>query len=86
MKHQHQLSISISELDITTSGEINISNFLDVSDDERAGFKGIEIQLSYKSDADQKEIDTWLEGVNKRCPVKYNLLYPTPINIIASNN
>lgn len=78
-----ELDITINNLEIATSGEINIDKFLGTSDKERAGFQGITLELSYQSDAPQDVLDTWLEGISNRCPVKDNLLAETPVNIIA---
>lgn len=76
-----ELNITINNLEITTSGDINIEKFLGKSDKERAGFQGVNLELSYDSDAPQHLIEKWLEGINKRCPVKDNLLNETPVNI-----
>lgn len=78
-----ELDITINNLEIATSGEINIDKFLGTSDKERAGFQGITLELSYQSDAPQDVLDIWLEGISNRCPVKDNLLAETPVNIIA---
>jgi len=76
-----ELGITINNLEITTSGNININKFLGTSDKERAGFQGINLELSYQSDAPQALLDKWHEEVSKRCPVKDNLLDETPIQI-----
>lgn len=76
-----ELDITINNLEIKTSGDINIDKFLGISDKERAGFQGINLELSYQSDAPQESINKWLEGISKRCPVKDNLLNETPVTI-----
>ncbi|MDA3853089.1 MAG: OsmC family protein [Bacteroidales bacterium] len=76
-----ELDITINNLEIKTSGDINSDKFLGTSDKERAGFQGINLELSYQSDAPQESIDKWLEGISKRCPVKDNLLAETPVTI-----
>ena len=81
-----EIGISISELNIKTSGELNINKFLGVSDKERAGYKGIDVHLSYKTDANKEDLATWLAGINKRCPVKDNLFSATPVNIYIQAN
>lgn len=78
-----ELGITINNLKINTSGDININKFLGTSDEERAGFQGINLDLSYDSDAPEDLIDKWLEGINQRCPVKDNLLSATPVKISA---
>ena len=77
-----ELGITINNLEIVTSGDINIDKFLGTSDKERAGFQGIDLKLSYQSDAPQELQDQWLKSVSSRCPVKDNLLSATPVNII----
>ena len=76
-----ELGISIQKLEVNTSGSINIDKFLGKSDKERAGFQGIDLNITYQSDAPQELIEQWLEGINKRCPVKDNLLNETPIKV-----
>ncbi len=82
----NEIGIVIEELKITTSGEININKFLGISDKERAGYKSIDIQLSFKSQASKSDLDRWLEAINKRCPVKDNLFTKTPVTILIQTN
>jgi uncharacterized OsmC-like protein len=78
--------IIINDLEINTSGDININKFLSNAGEERAGFKGIDLALSFQSDAPQEKIDKWLEEVSNRCPVKDNLLASTPVNLTINPN
>lgn len=80
-----ELDININQLEIKTSGDININKFLGTSDEERAGFQGIDLELSYDTDAPQHLIDKWLEGISNRCPVKDNLFNETPVNLKVKN-
>lgn len=76
-----EIEIEINDLKISASGEINVNKFLGISDDERAGYKSIELKLSFNTNANKSDLDKWQEEINKRCPVKDNLLSETPVNI-----
>ena len=70
-----ELGFKIEKLDIEVSGQINPNKFLGISQDERAGFKTIELNLIPKT------LAKWLEIVEARCPVRDNLSNKTPIKI-----
>ncbi|MBD3862674.1 OsmC family protein [Olleya marilimosa] len=76
-----ELGFKIEKLDIEVSGQINPNRFLGVSQDERAGFKIIELNLIPKTDASIETLAKWLEIVEARCPVRDNLSNKTPIKI-----
>lgn len=81
-----ELGIEINNLKISASGEINVNKFLGISDDERAGYKSIELKLSFETDANTFELEKWQREVNRRCPVKDNLFAATPVNIEIATN
>ncbi|MEM5538736.1 MULTISPECIES: OsmC family protein [unclassified Olleya] len=76
-----ELGFKIEKLDIEVSGQINPNKFLGISQDERAGFKTIELNLIPKTDASIETLAKWLEIVEARCPVRDNLSNKTPIKI-----
>ena len=76
-----ELGFKIERLDIEVSGQINPNRFLGVSQDERSGFKTIELNLIPKTDASIETLAKWLEIVEARCPVRDNLSNKTPIKI-----
>lgn len=76
-----ELGFTINKLNIEVSGDINPNKFLGSSDDERAGFKFIEINLVPETNADMVTLTKWLAIVEKRCPVKDNLINETPVKL-----
>jgi uncharacterized OsmC-like protein len=76
-----ELGFTINKLNIEVSGDINPNKFLGLSDDERAGFKSIGLNLIPETDADINTLSTWLTIVEERCPVKDNLNNKTPVKL-----
>ena len=76
-----ELGFEIKKLNIEVSGDINPNKFLGVSNNERAGFKSIELNLIPETDADISILSQWLTIVEDRCPVKDNLNNETPVKL-----
>jgi uncharacterized OsmC-like protein len=76
-----ELGFTIDKLKIEVTGNINPDCLFGVSDNERAGFKKIDLKLIPETDAPLEILVKWLKIVQKRCPVKDNLMNITPIGI-----
>jgi uncharacterized OsmC-like protein len=76
-----ELGFTIDKLKIEVVGNINPDRLFGVSDNERAGFKKIDLKLIPETDAPVEILVKWLKIVQKRCPVKDNLMNITPIGI-----
>ena len=76
-----ELGFTIRNLRIEVSGELNPNRFLGTSDQERAGFKNISLNLIPETDASIETLTQWLQIVEQRCPVKDNLQNSTPVKI-----
>jgi uncharacterized OsmC-like protein len=76
-----ELGFTIDKLKIEVVGNINPDRLFGVSDDERAGFKKIDLKLIPETDAPIDTLVKWLKIVQDRCPVKDNLMNITPIAI-----
>ena len=76
-----ELGFEIKKLNIEVSGDINPNKFLGVSNNERAGFKSIGLNLIPETDADINTLSKWLTIVEERCPVKDNLNNKTPVKL-----
>lgn len=74
------MGISIKNLEINISGDINPEKLLGISDKERAGFKSFNVQLDIKSDASKDMIQKLVNRVKERCPGNDNLANTTPVN------
>lgn len=72
-------------LELVVEGELNPGRLLSGHTEDRAGFKGIRVQLTPRADASPEALSAWLKEVKLRCPIHDNLINPTPISVeIAS--
>lgn len=76
-----ELGFTIDKLKIEVVGNINPDCLFGASENERAGFKKIDLKLIPETDAPIEILVKWLKIVQKRCPVKDNLMNITPIGI-----
>lgn len=76
-----ELGFSITKLNIEVTGTINSDRLFGISNDERAGFKNIELKLVPETNASIETLAEWLRIVQDRCPVKDNLTNNTPVNV-----
>ncbi|GER60972.1 OsmC family protein [Patiriisocius marinus] len=76
-----ELGFTIKKLKIEVSGELNPQRFLGVSQEERAGFKSISLNLIPETDASVKTLTKWLQIVEDRCPVSDTIQNKTPLKI-----
>lgn len=75
-----ELNIAIRSLHIDIGGEIDPRRLFGTSNQERAGFKGLAVELRIDSDASPQQLDTLLAQTKQRCPVNDNLAQVTPIH------
>tara|TARA_R110001632_G_scaffold114733_4_gene226170 strand:+ start:36090 stop:36542 length:453 start_codon:yes stop_codon:yes gene_type:complete len=76
-----ELGFKINKIKIEASGIINPNRFLGISEEDRAGFKEIQLKIIPDTDADKSVLNEWLKIVESRCPVKDNLTNSTPVRI-----
>jgi len=76
-----EMGLVINSLEIKANGDINPALLFGTETADRAGYKGIDIEFSIDTSADQKTVDDWLKQVKARCPVSDNLVNATPITI-----
>ncbi len=74
-----ELGINLASLKIQVHGNINPARLFGQSDDERAGFKQINVDFLPETDASRDEIDNWIATIKNRCPINDNLANPTPL-------
>ncbi|SHJ71444.1 OsmC-like protein [Tangfeifania diversioriginum] len=65
-----ELGITFKKLNITIEGNLNPAKLLGDSNDERAGFKQIDVQFSPITDATPGHIENWIETIKKTMPGK----------------
>ncbi|HOJ87389.1 MAG TPA: OsmC family protein [Pseudothermotoga sp.] len=76
-----EMNIKIEDLTIDIQGALNPAKFQGKSNQDRAGYKQIDVLIKVKSDADQETLSKWLKVVEDRCPVSDNLANPTPLKL-----
>ena len=75
-----ELNIEIKGLEINIDGDINPEKFLGISDDERAGFKSLNVEIKLETNVDKDKEALLIKAVKNRCPINDNLSNPTPVN------
>jgi uncharacterized OsmC-like protein len=74
------LGIKIYDLNININGNIDAAKFLGHSEDGRAGFQSLDVDINFVTNASQESIDFLLVNAKKRCPINDNLSNKTPIH------
>lgn len=75
-----ELNIKIHKLEINIDGNLNPAKFMGISNEERAGFKSLNVHVSLETDANQEEEQFLIKSAKERCPVNDNLTNVTPVN------
>ena len=81
-----ELGFTIRKLRVEVTGNINPNKLFGLSNDERAGFKQISLNLIPDTDASITTLAEWLDIVKERCPVKDNLTNSTPVKVSVEKN
>jgi uncharacterized OsmC-like protein len=82
-----ELGIKVEKLTIAISGNINPARLFGQSDEERAGFKQINVDFTPITDASPELTVKWIAAIKNRCPINDNLSSPTPLsfNLVQLN-
>jgi uncharacterized OsmC-like protein len=82
-----ELGIKVEKLTIAVSGNLNPAKLFGQSNEERAGFKQIDVDFTPVTDASPELTAQWIDAIKSRCPVNDNLASPTPLsfNLIQLN-
>lgn len=75
-----ELNIEIKNLQINIDGDINPNRFLGISNEERAGFKSLNVEIKLETNVNKELEALLIQSVKSRCPINDNLSNPTPIN------
>jgi uncharacterized OsmC-like protein len=73
--------IRLDDLKINISGNLNPARFMGVSEDERAGFKNIKVELIVNNTLSATSKTEWIKEIINRCPVGDNLKNLTEVDI-----
>jgi uncharacterized OsmC-like protein len=75
-----ELGLQVKKLSIKVNGNLNPARLLGKSDEERAGFKQIDVEFNPEIDASQEQLEHWMTLIKKRCPINDNLSNVTPLS------
>lgn len=76
-----EYEIDIGDVEIEIEGDLDPRKFLGVTDDGRAGYRELRVDIEIESDADQAALDAFAAAVEERCPVGDNIANPTPTEV-----
>ena len=75
------MDVQIGELTVIVEGGVNYDSYMGTETDDRPGLQGLEVTLEIDADANDEELEAWLEAVKTRCPVTDNVENETGIDI-----
>ena len=80
-----EMDLDVRDLEITIDGDLDPAKFMGKSDESRAGYEEIRVDIAADVDATDETIQTWLSMVEERCPVSDNLTNGTPLDLAFSS-
>lgn len=81
-----ELGIKLDKLTVKVDGNLNPERFLGKSNNERAGFKQINLILQPKTQATPEQLIQWVREIENRCPINDNLQNSTPVSLTISGS
>ncbi|SFR37983.1 Uncharacterized OsmC-related protein [Halogeometricum rufum] len=76
-----EMDLDVRDLEIEIDGDLDPAKFMGESDESRAGYQEVRVDISADVDATDETIQTWLSAVEERCPVSDNLSHETPLAV-----
>ncbi|MEW6756240.1 MAG: OsmC family protein [Candidatus Latescibacterota bacterium] len=75
----HQQKIALRGMEVRVSGALDVNTLLGKSQETRAGFTGITVQVRLDADLTAEQKRAFLRQVDERCPVSDNVRQLTPL-------
>ncbi len=76
-----EMKFELRGVEIDLYGDLNPARLFGQSNQERAGYKQIDVRIKPDCDADDDTLKKWLEQIEDRCPVSDNIQNITPVKI-----
>ncbi|MCC3145257.1 OsmC family protein [Halanaerobium sp. Z-7514] len=76
-----EMGIEMRDLSFKLNGDLDPAKFTGQSEEGRAGYQAINVEIEADCDADEETLAKWVEAVEERCPVSDNLANETPVKI-----
>jgi len=74
-----ELAFELKGLEIDLAGSLNPARLFGQSNEERAGYKEIQVTLKPQCEADEQTLEKWQAAILDRCPVGDNLKNTTEV-------
>lgn len=78
------MDIEIERMTATATGGIDYSSYRGEESDARPGLQDLDVRIDIDADADEATLQSWVEGVKRRCPVTDNVENETGLDIHVS--
>lgn len=76
-----EMDIEMRNIDVEIEGDLDPRKFMGQSEDPRAGYQQVSVSLAVETEAEDDQLETWLETVEERCPVSDNIANSTPLSL-----
>jgi uncharacterized OsmC-like protein len=76
-----EMDIEMGTIEIDIEGDLDPRKFTGQADEPRPGYQTVSVSMTADTDADDEELDAWLETVEERCPVSDNIANATPVSL-----
>ncbi len=76
-----EMNITLRGVEIDLFGDLNPAKLFGLSNEDRAGYKQINVKIKPDCDADAATLEKWVKAIESRCPVSDNLQNETPVTI-----
>lgn len=76
-----EMKLKIDSMRCRLEGDLNPDGLAEKDASVRPGYQEIRLSIQVVSSEPDDKLKTWLEKVEKRCPVKDCLVNPTPIKV-----
>jgi uncharacterized OsmC-like protein len=74
-----ELDFELKGMEIDLAGSLNPARLFGQSNEERAGYKEIQVTLKPQCEADEQTLEKWQAAILDRCPVGDNLKNTTEV-------
>jgi uncharacterized OsmC-like protein len=79
-----QQKLEIRGMTITAEGDLNVDGLLGKETDDPVGFKEFRVIADIDADMTAEEKEAFIHKVDARCPVSFNLLTASSVNVSVS--
>lgn len=79
-----EMEMDLQGIKIDISGNLNPDKLFGKSEEDRAGYKSIQVKVKPDTTASPEVLEKWLEQVCDRCPVSDNIKHETPVEVSLS--